>query len=141
MRAAALSRRCSARGVNAYPAAPEIRTGRSQPCLTMRDTAVRTAGGVMPSGAMSMTSEAIGADPPRDRRWSPYKSKSADLAFMTVISCLVGPTGCGTHPGSDSHPKAGSGIIGAIVTRAGPSPDVLGAVCAFEEEGVRGWRP
>ena len=45
--------------------------GSSQSCRTMRDTAVRTAGAAMPSGASSRTRAATGARPPRERRWSP----------------------------------------------------------------------
>ena len=55
-------------GVSAYPG-PEInRSGCSQPCRTIRDTEVRTAGAAMPSGASSLTRAATGARPPRGRR-------------------------------------------------------------------------
>ena len=57
-------------------------TGVSQPWGTIREIAVRTAGAAMPTGASSRTRAATGAWLPRERRWSPYTSNSADRACM-----------------------------------------------------------
>src|SRR3989440_12463868 len=61
----------------------------------MRETAVRTAGAAMPSGASKRTSAATGARPPRGRRWSPYRSKRAERACMPWCT-PSSPPGTGT---------------------------------------------
>ena len=43
---------------------------------------MRTAGAPMPTGASSFTSAETGAWWPRERRWSPYTSNSAERACM-----------------------------------------------------------
>ena len=63
-----LRSRLTARGVSRYPAPSGSLTGSSQPCLAILETAVRTAGAEIPSGASSRTSAATGACSPRESR-------------------------------------------------------------------------
>src|SRR5262249_3846878 len=82
--------------VSPYPRPFGVRTETSQPWLTMREIAVRTAGAAMSRLAIRRTSAATGAAPPRERRWAPYRSNSTERACTR-------PPPCSHRPGLASY--------------------------------------